>query len=261
MELSISRYCVLVVKWLSRLPVTEEIAGSNPVEHAKILFSKKLQKFLLHLPPMHDFHAQLHKQTYDALADEYESRVETFRAVTERALQPFINALPQNAKILDVGCAVGYTVEILQQYQHVVEGIDISPEMIAHARHRNPQSTFVVADFLEHPYKVESFDGALLYAFLHLFPKQTAIQVMSKVTTVLKPGGFIFIGTTKSAEASEGFEEKADYSSNEKRYRKRWTQMELETLFEELGLKVIHYEDNTDEFGKVWMDYVVQKAK
>jgi hypothetical protein len=25
----------LVVKWLSRLPVTEEIAGSNPVEPAK----------------------------------------------------------------------------------------------------------------------------------------------------------------------------------------------------------------------------------
>ena len=27
----------LVVKWLSRLPVTEEIAGSNPVEPAKKL--------------------------------------------------------------------------------------------------------------------------------------------------------------------------------------------------------------------------------
>ena len=26
--------CGLVVKWLSRLPVTEEIAGSNPVELA-----------------------------------------------------------------------------------------------------------------------------------------------------------------------------------------------------------------------------------
>jgi hypothetical protein len=28
---------VLVVKGLSRLPVTEEIAGSNPVEHARII--------------------------------------------------------------------------------------------------------------------------------------------------------------------------------------------------------------------------------
>ena len=28
---------MLVVKGLSRLPVTEEIAGSNPVEHAKII--------------------------------------------------------------------------------------------------------------------------------------------------------------------------------------------------------------------------------
>lgn len=32
----------LVVKWLSRLPVTEEIAGSNPVEPAKQLLNNTL---------------------------------------------------------------------------------------------------------------------------------------------------------------------------------------------------------------------------
>jgi hypothetical protein len=30
------KICALVVKGLSRLPVTEEIAGSNPVERARI---------------------------------------------------------------------------------------------------------------------------------------------------------------------------------------------------------------------------------
>lgn len=35
MILEVNPTCVLVVKGLSRLPVTEEIAGSNPVEHAK----------------------------------------------------------------------------------------------------------------------------------------------------------------------------------------------------------------------------------
>ncbi len=32
----------LVVKWLSRLPVTEEIAGSSPVGPAKLLMLKSL---------------------------------------------------------------------------------------------------------------------------------------------------------------------------------------------------------------------------
>lgn len=36
MILQVAIPCALVVKGLSRLPVTEEIAGSNPVERAKM---------------------------------------------------------------------------------------------------------------------------------------------------------------------------------------------------------------------------------
>jgi SAM-dependent methyltransferase len=209
---------------------------------------------------MHDKLAQLHIDTYDSLADEYESRVETYREVTTYALSPFITRLPINAKVLDIGCAVGYTVEILNAAGKQAEGIDISPAMIQHAKKRNPTATFVVGDFLEHTYLPESFDGALLYAFIHLFPKDAALACMTKVVEILKPGGHIFIGTTKSAIASEGFEEKADYVAAPRRFRKHWTTQEMEDFFAAHNLTIIHYEDNTDEFGKVWMDYVVQKG-
>jgi len=210
---------------------------------------------------MKDAFAQLHQQTYDSLAHEYESRVETYRTVTEHALQPFIHALPQDSKVLDIGCAVGYTTQILREYGKQAEGIDISPAMISFARRRNPGTTFVVGDFLEQPYEYAAYNGVLLYAFMHLFPKDDALKLLEKVVDILKSGGYIFIGTTKSSESSEGFEEKTDYGSTEKRYRKRWTQVELESVFDDLGLKIIHYEDNTDKFGKVWMDYVVQKVR
>gem|GEM_PF-6667410 len=36
--------CGLVVKWLSRLPVTEEIAGSNPVELAIAIMVKRPER-------------------------------------------------------------------------------------------------------------------------------------------------------------------------------------------------------------------------
>jgi SAM-dependent methyltransferase len=208
---------------------------------------------------VHDDLAQLHIDTYNSVADEYEARVETYREVTAHALSPFIARLPDNATVLDIGCAVGYTVEILNDAGKQAEGIDIAPAMIEFAKKRNPNATFVVGDFLEQPYPPKSFDGALLYAFIHLFPKEIALQCMTKVVDILKPGGHIFIGTTKSAVASEGFEEKADYASTPRRYRKHWTTQEMEDFFAVHNLTIIHYEDNADEFGKVWMDYVVQK--
>lgn len=203
--------------------------------------------------------AKLYTETYDSLAPEYEERVEKLRAVTAYAMQPFLNSVPEGGRVLDIGCAVGYTTEILSQNGKLSEGIDISPLMIEHAKKRNSDAKLVVGDFLDYEYENNSFDGILMYAFIHLFPKDVAMECIEKVTRILKPGGYIFIGTTKSDKPSEGFEKKADYSSSPNRFRKRWTQQELEELFNDNNLKIVHYENNTDEFGKVWMDYVVQK--
>jgi len=209
---------------------------------------------------MSDTFAQLHEETYNSLASDYERRVETYRQVTTKALTPFINRLPQSGRVLDIGCAVGYTVEIMNSHGIVAEGIDISPAMIEFARRRNPDTRLVVGDFLDMDYDNESFDGALLYAFIHLFPKDVALACVRKVVDILKPGGLMFVGTTKSVASSECFEEKLDYGSIAKRFRKRWTQEEIEAMFEATGLEIVHYEDNEDEFGKVWMDYVLRKS-
>ena len=209
---------------------------------------------------MKDTLAALHLDTYDSLASDYEDRVETLRAVTTHAMQPFIRVLKDKARVLDIGCAVGYTMEILSQNNMLPEGIDISPRMIEYARERNPHAELVVGDFLDHHYKDNSFDGVMLYAFIHLFPKDVATECLKKAVALLKPTGYMFIGTTKSDIASEGFEKKVDYISSPTRFRKRWTPAELIALFDENNLRIVHYEDNTDELGKIWMDYVVQKT-
>src|SRR5690606_35806285 len=100
--------------------------------------------------------------------------------------------------------AVGYVVEILRTQGFDAEGIDISPNMIAYARRRCPDARFITGDFFEHLFDAESFDGVVLYAFIHLFPKNIAEQYLNKILSILKPGGFIFVGTTKSDVSSEG---------------------------------------------------------
>jgi len=207
---------------------------------------------------MKDNLAQLHKDTYDMVADEYEDRVETLRPTTEDALSNFTDLLDTGDKVLDIGCAVGYTVEIMRSSGVVVDGIDIAPKMIEYAQRRNPDSHFIVGDFLETDYPQSYYDGVLMYAFLHLFPKGVAMECLDKAIFVTKPGGFIFTGTTKSNEPSEGFEIKHDYKKEVKRYRKRWTQAELEEVFASRNLTVVDYAEKVDEFGKIWMDYIVR---
>lgn len=207
---------------------------------------------------MKDILSQLHKDTYDMVADEYEGRVETLRPTTEKALGDFTDMLPKGSKILDVGCAVGYTVEILRQKGMIVDGIDIAPKMIEYARRRNPNNHFIVGDFLETPYPESYYDGVLMYAFFHLFPKDIALDCLDKSILITKPGGLIFTGTTKSDQASEGFEIKHDYKTEVKRYRKRWTQLEIEASFKSRKLEIAHYAEKVDEFGKVWMDYILR---
>jgi len=209
---------------------------------------------------MHDDLAQLHKYTYDLVADEYEERVETLRPITQKALADFTELMSKGAKVLDIGCAVGYTVEILRHAGMNVDGIDISSEMIKYAKLRNPNSQFIIGDFFELDYPVNNYDCILMYAFLHLFPKNIALQCLDKAVVITKPGGLIFIGTTKSETPSEGFETKQDYKKPVKRYRKRWTQSEIEEVFTSRHLKIVHYAEKLDEFGKVWMDYIVRKS-
>lgn len=62
----------LVVKGLSRLPVTEKIAGSNPVEPAKQLFQKTLGSFY-HFRLTHYYHGSIIPLLND-LGDLHEQR-------------------------------------------------------------------------------------------------------------------------------------------------------------------------------------------
>ena len=206
-----------------------------------------------------DHLATFHAQTYDALATDYEARVEALRPVTTYALSMLTKELQPGDRILDVGCAVGYTLEILEEQGMRPEGIDISENMIERARLRNPGLDIRCEDFFEAKYDSQSYHAVLMYAFIHLFPKTVALVGLAKAAHILKPGGHAFLSTTLSNIPSEGFETKADYDSAPKRFRKRWTREEFEQAISETGFEVVRNEDLTDEFGKVWMDYVVRK--
>src|SRR5262245_48793809 len=71
--------------------------------------------------------------------------------------------------IADIGCGPGHVAQFLAGCGAQVEGIDLSPEMIAEARALCPELAFRVGDMFALPYAADSLGGVVaFYAIVHL---------------------------------------------------------------------------------------------
>ncbi len=201
-----------------------------------------------------------HISTYDALADEYERRVAELLPVLEIAADTIDAHLPREARVLDIGCGVGGAIEMLNSRGHDAYGLELSMGMAKYAYERNKRfgTQIVVGDFEDYAFN-NDFDGLMALAFIHLFPKERAEELMAGMHQTLKPGGVLLIGTTESNEPKEGLEEKHDYLGKHVRFRKHWTDPELRASLESVGFEVIEKVPVVDAFGKNWMDFIVRK--
>ena len=199
----------------------------------------------------------LNKNAYDTLADEYESRADSLIPVTNDSMSYFIPYLKPSGKVLDIGCAVGIVMSVLRQKGFKVSGIEISPNMAEYARKRNPNSDIIVGDFLKTDLD-EEFDGAVAFAFIHLFPKAEIAKILEKIKSILKPDGCALLGSTESDESKEGWYAKKDFNKKGKRFRKFWTEKELAEAIGKSGFKILALKKFPDPYGKTWMDFVVQ---
>lgn len=98
-------------------------------------------------------------------------------------------------RILDLGCGEGYCARILKQMgASSIEGIDISPEMVALAKSQQTDGlTFQVGDVQSLPFADGEFDlvvGVFVYNYLEI---EEMFKSHDEVFRVLKPGGcFLF---------------------------------------------------------------------
>lgn len=78
-------------------------------------------------------------------------------------------------RILDVGCGLGGTAAVLQQWGHV-DGFDIEEASVLSARERYPLIDFRVSDVVDvaECYSGQTFDVITLFNVFYAFPKQEA---------------------------------------------------------------------------------------
>lgn len=200
----------------------------------------------------------IHKKTYDALSAEYESRVESLRSVTQDSISYFGPYIKPCGKILDVGCGVGLALDVLGKKGFRTSGMEISSKMAGYARKRNPGADIRIGDFVVTKFN-EKFDGILLFAFIHLFPKKQIPEMFRKIRSLLELDGVVLISSTEALKSKEGWYIKDDFKKKEKRFRKFWTEQELRESIQKAGFRVLNLKKFKDPFGKIWMDFIAQK--
>lgn len=96
-----------------------------------------------------------------------------------------------HGNVLDVACGTGDMVVSLAEQGCTVTGVDISEEMLAIAKRKAPQATYMLADAEQLPFEDSSFDAVTcafgVRNFVHLE------QGLSEMLRVLKPGGTMVI--------------------------------------------------------------------
>ena len=100
--------------------------------------------------------------------------------------------IPEGSKVLDLGCGNGRIYELLKNVDYY--GLDISSELIKHAKNNVPNGHFIVGDMVKTNYQNNKFDFVISAAVLHHIPsKELRNLAIKEIYRVTKPGGKILI--------------------------------------------------------------------
>lgn len=124
------------------------------------------------------------------------------KSLFERAwLELFTKELKKEAKILDVGCGSGEPItSYFIERAFDVTGVDFSPNMLAIARARFPQVSWIEADMRNLNIN-EPYDGLIAWNSLFHLSQGDQIKTLEKFANYLVSGGFfLFTAGDKKGE-------------------------------------------------------------
>jgi ubiquinone/menaquinone biosynthesis C-methylase UbiE len=136
------------------------------------------------------------RENYDRIASEYARRM--FRELEGKPfdreqLSRFCDEVKHQGPVCDLGCGPGHIARFLRDAGADVFGLDLSPQMIAEARHLNPDIEFREGDMLALDVDNNSLAGlAALYAIVNI-PQESLPVAFAEMCRVLKPDGLLLL--------------------------------------------------------------------
>ncbi|MBI5001629.1 MAG: class I SAM-dependent methyltransferase [Euryarchaeota archaeon] len=187
-------------------------------------------------------------ESYDAMADDFDAT----RRKPWPETKDFIDSLPKNSLILDVGCGNGRNAAHALRTGHRVVGIDISKRMLAIARAKCPDRDFILADAVQLPFKDDTFGGAMCVAVLpHIASPAERGLALNEMWRILRVRGAALLGVW--AVEQERLAGKCDGENNlwmewalkdgakAKRFYHLFTEAEFKSLVASSGMTLSRY--------------------
>ena len=129
---------------------------------------------------------------YDTIAKKYdELYFEDFS--DKKFIDEFLSLLPENTKILDIGCGSGQFTKYFSEKGFTTIGIDVSEEMLKIARKKVLNCEFKFMDMRELEFNNEEFDGLFVFYSLYHLSKKDVPLALKEFNRVLKPNGIIML--------------------------------------------------------------------
>jgi ubiquinone/menaquinone biosynthesis C-methylase UbiE len=139
---------------------------------------------------------------YRAWAANYDEPGNPLIALEEPAVWSLIDGLPPGSA-LDAACGTGRHARHLVELGYEVVGIDLTPEMLDHARRAVPNATFVEGDLTDLPAEDGTFTLVVCgLALAHVADLDAAVGELARV---LRPGGRCVISALHPFQAVLGW--------------------------------------------------------
>ncbi|PLX28432.1 hypothetical protein C0581_02270 [Candidatus Parcubacteria bacterium] len=181
---------------------------------------------------------------YSKLGTEYLDDIEAFTPVD---IQEFIDLLPENGKVLEIGCAGGRDAKVFIKQGFEYVGIDLVAKFIKEAKKRVPKGVFKKMDVLQLDFPKNYFDAVWANAvFLHL-DKKDVPKALKNIYRMLKPGGKIHVRVKRGKGSVYT---KDNLSKENKRLFTFFYKNELEKFIKDSSFKIISSKILPDDLGR-----------
>lgn len=187
---------------------------------------------------------------YDAHAERY---VAAYRSWSPAAgasdlVALTLDAAPDGAAVLDVGCGSGRDLARLRAAGAAAVGIDLSSGLARHAVAHGP---VVVADVRRLPFRDATFDAALAAASLHHLPDRDARRAVAELHRTLRGGARLVLSVKAGTGAS---------TDPDGRFFRRYRDDQLDDLLAREGFEVEHRAREDDD-RRVQVTWLVRVAR
>ncbi|HEY4022650.1 MAG TPA: class I SAM-dependent methyltransferase [Pseudonocardiaceae bacterium] len=142
---------------------------------------------------------------YDGILDRYVALIKAMarNPLDDALIDAFTELAGDAGPIADLGCGPGWLTADLASRGHETFGIDLSPEMIQHARATYPELRFSVGSMTA----LDLPDGGLAgivswYSLIHTPPADLP-TILAEFHRVLAPGGYVLVGFFSGADLDD----------------------------------------------------------